>query len=54
MVRKVSLLKRLHPQYLKGWSFGFRGLSDRWQDGGSVAKRTLEEIDLIEVFPFNY
>ena len=34
---------------LKGWSFGFRALSDSWQEEGSVAKRTLEEIDLMEV-----
>ena len=34
---------------LKGWSFGFRALSDSWQDDGSVAKRTLEDIDLMEV-----
>ena len=34
---------------LKGWSFGFRVLSDSWQEDGSVAKRTLEDIDLIEV-----
>ena len=34
---------------LKGWSFGFRTLSDRWEDDGRVAKRTLENIDLMEV-----
>ena len=34
---------------LKGWSFGFRALEDSWEDDSSVAKRTLEEIDLIEV-----
>ena len=34
---------------LKGWSFGFRALNDSWQEDGSVAKRTLEEIDLMEV-----
>ena len=34
---------------LKGWSFGFRALSDNWEGDGSVAKRTLEDIDLIEV-----
>ncbi len=34
---------------LKGWSFGFRALNDSWQEDGSVAKRTLEDIDLMEV-----
>lgn len=34
---------------LKGWSFGFRALSDSWEDDNSVAKRTLEEIELMEV-----
>ena len=34
---------------LKGWSFGFRALSDSWEDDGSVVKRTLEDIDLMEV-----
>lgn len=34
---------------LKGWSFGFRALSDSWEDDNSVAKRTLEDIELMEV-----
>lgn len=34
---------------LKGWSFGFRALSDSWQDDAGVVKRTLEDIDLMEV-----
>ena len=34
---------------LKGWSFGFRALSDTWEEKQPVAKRTLEDIDLMEV-----
>lgn len=34
---------------LKGWSFGFRVLEDSWEDSSGVAKRTLEDIDLMEV-----
>ena len=34
---------------LKGWSFGFRVLEDSWEEGNSVAKRTLKDIELMEV-----
>ncbi len=34
---------------LKGWSFGFRALTDTWEEEQPVAKRTLEDIDLMEV-----
>ena len=34
---------------LKGWSFGFRALSDTWEEEQPVARRTLEDIDLMEV-----
>ena len=34
---------------LKGWSFGFRALSDTWEEEKPIAKRTLEDIDLMEV-----
>jgi len=34
---------------LKGWSFGFRALVDSWDDEQSIARRTLEDIDLMEV-----
>ena len=34
---------------LKGWSFGFRALSDIWEEEQPVARRTLEDIDLMEV-----
>jgi len=34
---------------LKGWSFGFRALSDTCEEEQSVVRRTLEDIDLMEV-----
>ena len=34
---------------LKGWSFGFRALADSWNDEEPIAKRTLEDIELMEV-----
>jgi len=34
---------------LKGWSFGFRALADSWEEEQPIAKRTLEDIDLMEV-----
>ena len=34
---------------LKGWSFGFRALRDTWEEEQPVARRTLEDIDLMEV-----
>lgn len=34
---------------LKGWSFGFRALSDTWDEEQPIARRTLEDIDLMEV-----
>ena len=34
---------------LKGWSFGFRALADSWDDEQPIARRTLEDIELMEV-----
>lgn len=34
---------------LKGWSFGFRTLADSWHEEQPIAKRTLEDIELMEV-----
>lgn len=34
---------------LKGWSFGFRTLADSWEEEQPIAKRTLEDIELMEV-----
>ena len=34
---------------LKGWSFGFRALVDSWNNEEPIARRTLEDIELIEV-----
>ena len=34
---------------LKGWSFGFRALADSWDEGQPIARRTLEDIELMEV-----
>lgn len=34
---------------LKGWSFGFRNLKDSWEEDGEIQKRTLHDIDLMEV-----
>ena len=34
---------------LKGWSFGFRALADSWDDEEPIARRTLEDIELMEV-----
>ena len=34
---------------LRGWSFGFRILRDRWEENNGVKRRFLEEIDLSEV-----
>ena len=49
VISDTEVIEEARCGNLKGWSFGFRALSDSWEDDGSVAKRTLEEIDLIEV-----
>lgn len=49
VISDAEVIKEARCGNLKGWSFGFRALSDSWQDDESVAKRTLEDIDLMEV-----
>ena len=49
VISDTEVIEEARCGNLKGWSFGFRALSDSWQDDGSVVKRTLEDIDLLEV-----
>ena len=49
VISDTEVIEEARCGNLKGWSFGFRALNDSWQEDGSVAKRTLEEIDLMEV-----
>ncbi len=49
VISDTEVIEEARCGNLKGWSFGFRALNDSWQEDGSVAKRTLEDIDLIEV-----
>ena len=44
-----NVIEEAQQGNLKGWSFGFRALSDTWEEKQPVAKRTLEDIDLVEV-----
>lgn len=49
VISDTEVIEEARCGNLKGWSFGFRALRDSWEDDGSVAKRTLEDIDLMEV-----
>lgn len=49
VISDTEVIEEARCGNLKGWSFGFRALSDSWQDDAGVVKRTLEDIDLIEV-----
>ena len=47
VISDTEVIEEARCGNLKGWSLGFRALNDSWQEDGSVAKRTLEDIDLI-------
>lgn len=49
VISDTEVIEEARCGNLKGWSFGFRALSDSWQEDDGVAKRTLEDIDLMEV-----
>ncbi|MGL4735887.1 MAG: HK97 family phage prohead protease [Cellulosilyticaceae bacterium] len=49
VISDEEVIKEAECGNLKGWSFGFRALEDRWEDNASVAKRTLADIELLEV-----
>lgn len=49
VISDTEVIEEARCGNLKGWSFGFRTLSDSWENVNNVAKRTLEEIDLLEV-----
>ena len=49
IIHDKDVIAEAHQGNLKGWSFGFRALSDTWEEEQPVARRTLEDIDLMEV-----
>ena len=49
IIHDKDVIEEAQQGNLKGWSFGFRALSDTWKEEQPVAKRTLEDIDLMEV-----
>lgn len=49
IIHDKTVIQEAKEGNLKGWSFGFRVLSDTWEEGQPVARRTLEDIDLMEV-----
>ena len=49
VINDKSVIEEAQQGNLKGWSFGFRTLNDTWEDNEPIAKRTLEDIELIEV-----
>ena len=49
-VTDPAVVERARVGALRGWSFGFRKLRDRWEDWKEgVQRRYLEDIDLLEV-----
>ena len=49
IIHDNAVIQEAKEGNLKGWSFGFRALSDTWEEEQPVARRTLEDIDLMEV-----
>ncbi len=49
VIHDKEVIEEAKQGNLKGWSFGFRTLEDSWQEEQPIAKRTLEDIELIEV-----
>lgn len=49
IIHDKAVIQEAKQGNLKGWSFGFRVLSDTWEEEQPVARRTLEDIDLMEV-----
>lgn len=48
IVHDSEVIAEAEKGNLKGWSFGFKSIKDSWEDG-EVQKRTLQDIDLMEV-----
>ncbi len=48
VISDTEVIEEARCGKLKGWSFGFKVLEDSWEDG-TVAKRTLQDIELMEV-----
>ena len=49
IIHNKEVIEEAKQGNLKGWSFGFRTLRDEWEEEEPVAKRTLQDIDLMEV-----
>lgn len=49
IIHDKTVIQEAKEGKLKGWSFGFRALSDTWEEEQPIARRTLEDIDLMEV-----
>lgn len=49
-IRDLEIIKKAKKGLLKGWSFGFSSIKDRWEKHESgIDRRYLEEINLYEV-----
>ena len=49
VIHDKNVINEAYQGNLKGWSFGFRALVDSWDEEQPVARRTLEDIELMEV-----
>lgn len=49
IVTDVEVVEKAKNNELRGWSFGFRSLKDRWEDVDGTSRRYLEDIYLKEV-----
>ena len=49
IIHDQAVIAEAQQGNLKGWSFGFRTLADSWDDEQPIARRTLEDIELMEV-----
>ena len=49
VIHDKNVINEAQQGNLKGWSFGFRALVDSWDEEQPIARRTLEDIELMEV-----
>lgn len=49
VVTDAMVIEKAKNGELRGWSFGFRAIKDRWEDDSDISRRYLEDIYLKEV-----
>lgn len=48
-VNDAEIVSKARNGELRGWSFGFVTLADRWEDNNGIQRRFVDDLDLLEV-----